>query len=74
MSKIIIADDSRGVVLYLSEIVKKLGHEPVHCTNGKEALDKFIEQRADLLLLDNVMPVMSGLEVCREITGFPCGC
>ncbi|MFA6569294.1 MAG: protein kinase [Victivallales bacterium] len=37
MSKIIVADDERGIVLYLSELVKQLGHEPIKCSNGKEA-------------------------------------
>ncbi len=73
MARIIIADDSKGVVLYLSEIVKKLGHEPIQCSNGKEAVVSFIEQRADLLILDNMMPSMSGLDVCRSIRKMPDG-
>ncbi len=73
MSKIIIADDNRAVVMYLAEMVKRLGHEPIQCSNGKEALNKFIEERADLLLLDNSMPVMDGLQVCREVRKLPEG-
>ncbi len=73
MLKVIIADDNKGVALYLSEMIKRLGHEPIVCANGKEALDKFIEHHPDLLLLDNHMPIMDGLEVCREIRKLPEG-
>ena len=73
MSQIIIADDNRAVVLYLSELIKRLGHEPIQCANGEEALTRFIEHHPDMLLLDNEMPVMNGLEVCREIRKLPEG-
>ncbi|MFQ5489925.1 MAG: response regulator [Phycisphaerae bacterium] len=40
-------------------------------TNGVEALDRVAQQKPDLILLDIMMPRMSGFEVCRHLKGSP---
>jgi serine/threonine protein kinase/ActR/RegA family two-component response regulator/Zn finger protein HypA/HybF involved in hydrogenase expression len=73
MSRIIIADDNRVSLLVMKNIVCFLGHEPVTCQNGFEALDEFGKEPADLVMLDVKMPVMNGIETCRKIRQLPKG-
>jgi serine/threonine protein kinase len=73
MARIIAADDDLGLQRIYAHMLDYLGHDFVICCNGQEALDAFIQEPADLLLLDITMPVMSGLEVCRKIRMLPSG-
>jgi DNA-binding response OmpR family regulator len=47
--------------------VKKDGYEPATATNGDEALELIREHRPELVILDALMPGMSGYEVCRAL-------
>lgn len=42
-------------------------YQVVEAVNGKDALDKIIEQRPDIILSDVMMPVMDGNELCRQV-------
>ncbi|WP_022962782.1 SpoIIE family protein phosphatase [Halopseudomonas pelagia] len=48
-------------------LVSQLGHEVISAENGLEAVERFISQRPDLVLLDALMPVMDGFEAARQI-------
>ena len=69
MKKILIADDNRQITTILSGYAKKEGFEPVIALDGKEALDKFIQYEAEIVmvLLDVMMPEIDGFEVCRQL-------
>lgn len=67
VAAILIADDHKQISSVLGEYAKKEGYEPIFAENGKEALDKFYANEIDLVLLDVMMPIMDGFEVCREI-------
>ena len=68
MSKtILIADDEPNIVAALEFVLQRSGYDVHVARNGDEAL-KLVEQaRPDLVLLDVMMPVKSGYEVCKRI-------
>jgi DNA-binding response OmpR family regulator len=67
MPKILIADDNRQIVSILEEYAKKEGFS-VHCAyDGGEALDAANAELFDIILLDVMMPIKDGFEVCRAI-------
>ena len=67
MPTILIADDNRQITSILEEYAKKEGFTTKVAFDGKEALELFRQNQPDLVLLDVMMPVMDGFEVCREI-------
>ncbi len=67
MPTILIADDNRQITSILEEYAKKEGYTPYIARNGQEALELHAAVKPDVVLLDVMMPVMDGFEVCREI-------
>lgn len=69
MKKILIADDNKQITTILSGYAKKEGLEPVIALDGKEALEKFKQYEAEIVmvLLDVMMPEVDGFEVCRRL-------
>ena len=54
--------------MMLKDILSKNGYEVVgEAANGREAIDKYIELRPDLVLLDITMPEMDGIEALKKI-------
>ncbi|WP_298200204.1 response regulator transcription factor [Desulfosporosinus sp.] len=64
---ILIADDNDDILEILHRYVIKEGFSPILAHDGKEALKKFFEFAPVLLLLDVMMPIKDGFEVCQEI-------
>ena len=64
---ILIADDNQQIVSILEEYAKKEGYEVITAYDGKDALEKALSAPVDLVLLDVMMPVIDGFDVCREI-------
>ncbi|MCX7657396.1 MAG: response regulator, partial [Oscillospiraceae bacterium] len=67
--KILVADDSSFI---RTVIVKKLGDEfpaaeIIPCSNGKEAYEKFILLKPDVMLTDLLMPEMTGEELLKKL-------
>ncbi len=73
MPRIIAADDNQFFLKTYEMILDYLGIEFELCENGEEAVAKFKEKPADLVILDVNMPVMDGLEACRQIRQMPSG-
>ncbi|MDR0782749.1 MAG: response regulator transcription factor [Propionibacteriaceae bacterium] len=67
MSKVLIADDNRQIVAVLEEYARKDGFEVDRAYDGEQALTKALVGAYDIILLDVMMPVKDGFEVCREI-------
>ena len=66
--KVLIVDDAMFMRMMLKDILSKNGYEVVgEAANGKEAIDKYIELRPDLVLLDITMPEMDGIEALKKI-------
>lgn len=67
---ILVADDVPQNLELLQLVLGPQGHRLVTASNGREAVDAFVQQRFDLVLMDVQMPVLNGLEACREIRRF----
>lgn len=65
--KVLVVDDEPDIVRYLEHVLRRLGYEPVGAADGAEALEKAVNDPPDLVLLDVMMPVMDGFEVCRVL-------
>jgi len=71
-STVLIVDDNAQNLELLSAYMEEVpGLTVVGATNGMEALAKVAEHRPDLVLLDVMMPKMSGFEVCRQLKSDP---
>jgi two-component system response regulator (stage 0 sporulation protein F) len=65
--KVLIADDDDDSRIMLSFILQEEGWDVYEACNGKEALEKVIEDKPDLLILDNRMPELTGVEVYQYL-------
>jgi two-component system, sensor histidine kinase and response regulator len=66
-SKILVVDDDQRNVRLMESILKTNGYPVIKAYDGQEALDLIASERPDLVLLDVMMPKMSGFEVCQRI-------
>ena len=64
---ILVVDDAQSNVVLLSHILEKEGFRVEKCYDGDEALEKIKQNTPDLILLDIMMPNMSGIEVGEEL-------
>lgn len=72
MSKrILIADDEPNIVMSLEFLMKHEGFEVEVANDGEAALQAVEERTPDLILLDVMMPKMTGFEVCQRIRTNP---
>jgi adenylate cyclase len=69
--KILVVDDTPHNVKLLADLLAVKGYAVTTATSGAEALESIARERPDLVLLDVVMPGMSGYEVCRKIREDP---
>ncbi|BAI79798.1 two-component system, OmpR family, response regulator [Deferribacter desulfuricans SSM1] len=65
--KIFIIEDDKKIANIVSSYLKHEGVEVFHFINGKEALDAVIELNPDLIILDLMLPDISGEELCQDI-------
>ena len=71
MAKILIAEDDSDLRLLVSLKLESSGHQVVSVEDGSSAAHHCQAMRPDLVILDLMMPGMSGLEVCRWIRSDP---
>ncbi len=71
MKRVLIVDDATTVRKYERQLVEEMGFETEEAINGIEALEKILENRFDLLLVDINMPKMNGYELVKEIRKNP---
>ena len=64
---VLIVDDEKNIVEILSYNLKKEGFNTITAYDGEEALKQYSSNRPDLILLDIMLPVLDGFEVCRRI-------
>jgi len=65
--KILVVDDDHNIGRILFSALQAKGFHPILARNGEEAIEKFEVERPDLVLLDILLPKISGLEVCQRI-------
>ena len=67
MSKILIVEDEEALSDPLAFLLGREGFQTIVVDNGLDALPVFDREGADLVLLDVMLPGMSGMEVCRKL-------
>ena len=67
MSKILVVDDEKNICELLGLYLRKDHYEVEYAYDGETALQRFVSFSPDLILLDIMLPVKDGWEVCREI-------
>jgi two-component system alkaline phosphatase synthesis response regulator PhoP len=65
--KILLVDDEPAILKVTGYRLQKLGFEVITAENGPAALEAVSQVKPDLILLDLLLPVMDGCEVCRAI-------
>src|SRR5690606_1688580 len=66
-AKILVVDDDQALAEMLGIVLRKEGLDVAHCADGGRAVAMFREYRPDLVLLDVMLPTLSGVEVCRHL-------
>jgi len=70
-STILIADDNRQNLELVQAYLEELGCRIVTACDGQETLDKVLKAPPDVILLDIMMPKVSGFEICRKLKADP---
>jgi DNA-binding response OmpR family regulator len=71
--RVVVADDSQTILTLVAFALRREGYESETATNGEEALERIREHRPDLVILDGVMPKLTGYDVCRALRDDPDG-
>ncbi|HXC99903.1 MAG TPA: response regulator transcription factor [Verrucomicrobiae bacterium] len=66
-TKILIIEDDPHILLGLEEVLKSESFEVAVCNRGDEAIDAFNQHRPALVLLDVMLPGLSGYDICRKL-------
>jgi CheY-like chemotaxis protein len=69
--KIIVIDDDVEILNLLKTVLKTKGYITYTATNGEEGLRLISEKKPDLVIVDLMMPIVSGLEVCKQLRRDP---
>jgi two-component system response regulator RegX3 len=67
LTRILVVEDEESFSEALGFMLRREGYEVVIARDGQEALEQFDRQGVDLVLLDLMLPVVPGTEVCRQI-------
>ena len=65
--KTLVVEDSRASMQIITHHLERMGITPVPATTGTEAVDLFLSERPDMVLLDIVLPDIDGFEVARRL-------
>ncbi len=67
MATVLVVDDDRDIRELVAMKLRFDGIEVLAASNGRDALEVLGENKVDLVVLDLMMPVMDGIETCRQI-------
>lgn len=70
-TKILVVDDEQDILELIRHALNKEGFEVFVCANGQQAVEKTKKINPDLILMDVMMPIMDGMEACRQIKDAP---
>ncbi|MGO1368290.1 response regulator [Senegalia sp. (in: firmicutes)] len=65
--KILVVDDEENIVELIKYNLKNNGYDIITAFDGNEAYTKAIEENPDLILLDIMLPILDGIEVCKKL-------
>ncbi|MBI5274924.1 MAG: response regulator [Burkholderiales bacterium] len=66
-ASILIADDEANIVISLEFLLEQAGYRVLVARDGQEAIEAVERERPDLVLLDVMLPRVSGYDVCQRI-------
>jgi DNA-binding response OmpR family regulator len=69
--RILIADDESNIVISLEFLMQRSGYQVKTAADGEQALRQLSEFKPDLILLDIMLPLRNGFEVCQRIRENP---
>jgi DNA-binding response OmpR family regulator len=69
--RILIADDEPNIVVSLEFLMQQTGYEVKTAPDGEQALRLISEFKPDLILLDIMLPLRNGFEVCQKVRENP---
>ncbi len=70
-ARVLVVDDDPALAEMLGIVLRSEGFLPSFVSDGERALAAFRESRPDIVLLDLMLPGMSGIDVCRSIGPSP---
>ncbi len=65
--KVLVADDEAHILHVVTMKLKNAGYEVITAVDGEEALELCQSEHPDLVITDNQMPYLTGLELCRKM-------
>ena len=65
--RVLVVDDDRNTVTYLSVVLSENGYDPIPAYDGSEGLQKIKQAKPDLIILDVMMPKKSGLVLFKQL-------
>jgi twitching motility two-component system response regulator PilH len=68
---VLVVEDTPSEMELLTYYLRESGYSVIGAVTAKEALNKAIEQKPDVIVTDVVMPGMSGFELCRSLKRHP---
>ncbi|MEE6449548.1 response regulator transcription factor [Gottfriedia acidiceleris] len=66
-NKILVVDDEEHILTLIKFNLEQAGFQVVTATDGEEGLQKAIEEKPELIVLDLMLPKKDGMEVCKEL-------
>ena len=67
MSTVLIVEDERKIARFIELELQHEGYNVRYAENGRVGLEKAMDKDVDLVILDLMLPEMSGIEVCRRL-------
>lgn len=71
MHRVLVVEDEDNIALALQYVVEREGHRCFRISDGAEAEQAIREMRPDLILLDVMLPQVSGYDICRAVRADP---
>lgn len=68
MAKVLIVDDSEAYLHSLAKLVESQGHEVITASSGEKGVEEAQASKPDVILMDIVMPGMSGFQATRKLS------
>ena len=69
--KILIVDDEPSIIVPVQFLMEQNGYDVMVAFSGEEAMEIIVEKKVDLILLDIMLPVIDGFEVCQRVRENP---
>ena len=66
-TKILVVEDDPHILLGLEEVLKSEGYEVASCNRGDHAIDCVVKHRPALIILDVMLPGLSGYDICKQL-------